>query len=178
MKVILQRDIPKVGKGGDVVNVADGYARNYLFPRSYAVPASGGHLKHHEARIAQEKAKGARLHAGAEKNAETLAETTLTITGKVGAGTKLYGSITAQDVADAIKSSTGVEVDKRRIGLVDPIKSLGVYAVPVRLGTDVTVTVHVDVTTEEELARRAQEQQARAEASAQAAAEPSADEAA
>ncbi len=160
MKVILQRDIPKVGKGGEIVNVADGYARNYLFPRNYAVPAKGGFLKHHQARLEHERARGDRLHADAESHARQLEGTTVVLTGKVGAGTKLYGSITAQDVADAIKSATGIEVDKRRVGLVDPIKSLGTYVVPVRLGADVTVKVNVDVTTEEELARRAAEEAA------------------
>lgn len=154
MKVILQRDIPKLGKGGDIVNVADGYARNYLFPRNYAVPATGGFLKHHEARLEYERKRGIRQHTDAERNAATLADKTVVLTGRVGSGTKLYGSITAQDIAEAIKSQLGVEVDKRRVGLVDPIKSLGTYTVPVRLGHDVTVNVHVEVTTEEELAQR------------------------
>lgn len=183
MKVILQRDVPKVGKGGDVVTVADGYARNYLFPRSYAVPASGGFLKHHQARVAHEAARGDRLHTDAEQNAERLAGLTLTMIGKVGSGTKLYGSVTAQDISGAIHEATGIEVDKRRVGLPDPIKSLGIYPVPVRLGGDVSVTVQVDVTTEEELARRASEAEAKAaaeaaaeEAQAEAQAEAGADE--
>jgi len=158
MKVILQRDIPKLGKGGEVVNVADGYARNYLFPRGHAVPATGGFLKHHQARIEHERTLGDKLHADAESNARKLDGLTVVITGKVGSGTKLYGSVTAQDVADAIKKATGIEVDKRRVGLVDPIKTLGVYAIPVRLGAEITATVHVDVTTEEELSRRAAEE--------------------
>ena len=102
MKVILQRDIPKLGKGGEVVNVADGYARNYLFPRGHAVPATGGFLKHHQARIEHERTLGDKLHADAESNARKLDGLTVVITGKVGSGTKLYGSVTAQDVADAI----------------------------------------------------------------------------
>ncbi|NUQ70470.1 MAG: 50S ribosomal protein L9 [Chthonomonadales bacterium] len=170
MKVILQRDVPKVGRGGDIVTVADGYARNYLFPRQYAVPATGGYLKHHEARNARLKAVGDQQHQQAEQQAEKLAGVTATILGKVGSGTKLYGSVTAQDVSEAIMRATGIEIDKRRIGLVDPIKSLGVYSVPVRLGSDHHVTVNVDVTTEAELERRAAEAeaQAAAEAGAQA----------
>jgi len=168
MKVILQRDIPKLGKGGDIVNVADGYARNYLFPRNYAVPATGGFLKHHLARLERERQRGDKLHADAERHAEILNGKTIVITGKVGSGTKLYGSVTAHDVAEAVKAQTGIEVDRRRIGLVDPIKSLGVYSIPIRLGHEITVTIQVEVTTEEELARRAAEAAAAPAESAEA----------
>ncbi len=157
MKVILQRDVPKVGKGGEIVNVSDGYARNYLFPRQYAVPATGGFLKEHQARAEHDKAREAKLHQVAESAAAALEGLSIIIKGKVGSGTKLYGSITAQDVAEGIKQATGIEVDKRRVGLVDPIKTLGVYPIPVRVASDISVTVQVDVTTEQELERRAQE---------------------
>lgn len=154
MKVILQRDIPKVGKGGDIVAVADGYARNYLFPRQYAVPATGGALKEHAARAAHEKARAEKARAEADAGAARLESGSLSLTGKVGSGTKLYGSITAQDVSDAIQRQLGVSIDKRRIGLADPIKSLGVYTVPVRLHSDLVVPVQLEVTTEAELERR------------------------
>src|SRR5438876_556813 len=144
MKVILQRDVPKVGKGGDIVAVADGYARNYLFPRSYAVPATGGALKEHTARADREKQRSAKLLDRAQSDADKLAGLSLVVIGKVAAGsTKLYGSITAQDVAEKIEKETGVAIDKRRVGLVDPIKTLGDYRVPVRLHNDVTVPVGV-----------------------------------
>lgn len=164
MKVILQRDIPKLGKGGDIVNVADGYARNYLFPRQYAVAASGGALKAHAARLEREKEKSAKLAEEAKAHAGKLEGLSLILLGKVGGGTKLYGSITAQDVAEAIARESGVTVDKRRVGLVDPIKNLGLYTVPVRLHSDIVVPVKVEVTTEEELERR--KAQAAAEAAA------------
>ena len=154
MKVILQRDIPKVGKHGDVVNVADGYARNYLLPRQLAVSASGGALKAHQSRMELEKGRSAKQLGDAQSQAEKLQGLSLTIIGKVGAGTKLYGSITAQDVADEIQREKGVSVDKRRIGLVDPIKTLGTYSVPVRLHSDVSVPVTLDVVTEEQLELR------------------------
>jgi large subunit ribosomal protein L9 len=170
MKVILQRDVPKVGKGGEIVNVADGYARNYLFPRKYAVPATGGFLKEHQSRAEHDKVREARLHQMAEGAASKLEGLSVIIKGRVGSGTKLYGSVTAQDVAEAIKEATGVEVDKRRVGLVDPIKTLGVYPIPVRLASDISVIVNVDVTTEQELERRAREAAA-AQAAADAAAE-------
>lgn len=169
MKVILQRDIPKVGRHGEVVNVADGYARNYLFPRQLAVSASGGALKAHQSRVDRDKEKTARLLDDAQGHAEKMQDLTLTIIGKVGAGTKLYGAITAQDIADAILREKGVAVDKRRVGLVDPIKTLGSYNVPVRLHSDVSVPVTVDVVTEEQLEIRRRQAEA---AAAQAAAAP------
>src|ERR1051325_4019224 len=100
MKVILQREVPKLGKLGEIVNVADGYARNYLFPRQYAVAASGGALKEHQARAAREKERGEKHLQDAQSGAGKLEGLVLTLIGKVGSGTKLYGSITAQDVAD------------------------------------------------------------------------------
>ena len=121
MKVILQRDVPKVGKGGDIVSVADGYARNYLLPRSYAVPATGGALKEHTARADREKQRTAKLLDRAQGDADKLQGLNLTIIGKVAAGsTKLYGSITAQDVAKKIEKETGVTVDSAGSGCCDP----------------------------------------------------------
>ncbi len=176
MKVILQRDIPKVGKDGDIVSVADGYARNYLFPRQYAVPATGGALKEHAARIAREKEREAKQVHLAQASAENIKERTVTIIGKAGTGTKLYGSITAQDVASAIAEQLKVTVDKRRVGMADPIKNLGTYTVPVRLHSDISVSIIVEVVTEEELQRRRAAAEA-AEAAAKAAAEALAAEA-
>jgi large subunit ribosomal protein L9 len=154
LKVILSRDIPKVGKDGEIVNVADGYARNYLFPRQYAVPATGGALRAWEARRRQEQEREARRALEAQAEAEKLANLTLTITARVGGGTKLFGSVTAQDVADAIARERGITVDRRRVSLADPIKNLGTYTVPVRLHTDIVVPITVEVITEEELRRR------------------------
>ncbi len=170
MKVILQRDIPKVGRGGDIVVVKDGYARNYLFPRTFAVAASGSALKEHIARAAREKERDGRLLASAQADADKIADLTITVTAKVGGGSKLYGSITAQDVADAILRERGLTVDKRRIGLADPIRSLGQYTVPVRVHSEMTVNVTVDVATDEELERRKKVAAAEAAAAAVAAA--------
>jgi len=154
MKIILQQDIPKVGKVGEVVTVADGYARNFLFPRAFAVPATGGALKQHNARAAQEASKGARMLDQARATAARLEATPVIITARVGAGSKLYGSITAADLATAAKQATGVELDRRRIALVDPIKNLGTYSISVRLHADVSVNLKVEVLTAEELVRR------------------------
>ncbi len=171
MKVILQREVPKLGKLGEIVNVADGYARNYLFPRQLAVSAKGGALKEHEARAAREKERGTKNLENAQSGASKLEGLTLTLVAKVGSGTKLYGSITSQDVADEIAKKSGVTIDKRRVGLIDPIKTLGTYTIPVRLHSDVAVPIVVEVMTEEQIERRKVELAA-AEAAAAAAPPP------
>ena len=145
MKIILQQDVAKVGKEGEVVNVADGYARNYLFPRNLAVAASGGALKIHQVRVAQEERRAEQLKAKADQDAATLTDKTVTIAARAGESDRLYGSITAQDIADAIKSSLNVTVDKRKVNLTDPIKALGTFTVPVKLHRDVTVPLTVQV---------------------------------
>jgi large subunit ribosomal protein L9 len=134
MKVILQQDVAKVGREGEVVTVADGYARNYLFPRNLAVEAAGGALKAHQAQAEQAQA--------------ALTDKTVKVPARAGETDRLYGSITAQDIADAIKSSLGVAVDKRKVHLVDPIKSLGTYTVPVKLHRDIAVNLTVEVVKE------------------------------
>ena len=174
MKVILQRDVPKLGKDGEIVNVADGYARNYLFPRQIAVAATGGALKQFQARASLEKQRGAKALKEAETGANKLEGLVITVIGKVGSGTKLYGSVTAQDVVEAIQKERGVAVDKRRVGLVDPIKTLGTYTVPVRLHSEVSTAITVEVMTEEQIERRKAEA---AKAAAAAAAAPPAAEA-
>jgi large subunit ribosomal protein L9 len=176
MKVILQRDIPKLGKGGDIVNVADGYYRNYLAPRSYAVSATGGALRQHTARVEHEKSRTANLLHSAQADASKLENYNITIIGKANTGsTKLYGSITVQDIADTIAKETGVTVDKRRVGLLDPIKNLGDYTVSVRLHNDVSISIPVAVLTEEQLEKRKIQEAAAAEAAKLAAAKAEAE---
>lgn len=145
MKVILQQDIDKVGKEDEIVTVADGYARNYLFPRKLAVLAAGGALKNLQLRQAQEEQRGEKLRGDADKAAEKLTGKTVRVTARAGAGDRLYGSITSQDIADAIKSHLGVAVDKRKVQLTDPIKAMGTHTVPVKLHRDVTIPVAVEV---------------------------------
>jgi large subunit ribosomal protein L9 len=145
MKIILQQDVAKVGKEGEVVTVADGYARNYLLPRNLAVAAAGGALKIHQVRVAQEEKRTEQLKAKADQDAATLTDKSVTITARAGEGNRLYGSITAQDIADAVKSSLNVTVDKRRVNLADPIKALGTFTVPVKLHRDVTIPLTVQV---------------------------------
>ena len=178
MKVILQRDIPKLGKTGDIVPVKDGFARNYLLPRSLAVAATGGAMKDHNARQARERERGTKMLSGAQGDADKLGGLVLTIIGKVGSGTKMYGSVTAQDVSDAILKERGITVDKRRVGLVDPIKTLGSYTIPVRLHSDITIPVTLEVLTEEEIQRRNMQAEAAALAAESKAAEAAVVEAA
>ena len=145
MKVILIKDVAKVGKEGEVVTLSDGYARNYLLPRGLAQEAAGGALKQYEALKATEERKGAKLLADAEKSQIALDGKTVTISAKTGAGDRLYGSITAGDIAAALKSGAGVTIDKRKVQLLDPIKGLGTFTVPVKLHRDITVPVTVEV---------------------------------
>ena len=145
MKVILHADVAKMGKDGDVVTVADGYARNYLFPRNLAVPATAGALKNIALRSALDERRSEKLRANADQQAASLEGKSVTITAKTGSADRLYGSITAADVASAIASTLSVTVDKRNVQLNDPIKALGSFSVPVKLHRDVTVPVTVEV---------------------------------
>ncbi|HVK01906.1 MAG TPA: 50S ribosomal protein L9 [Armatimonadaceae bacterium] len=145
MKVIMQKDVDKVGKEGEVVSVADGYARNYLFPRALAVEATGGALKNVQMRQAQEEKRAESLKADADTAAAALEGKTIKIEARAGDGDRLYGSITTGDIAEAIKKSLSVAVDKRKIQLNDPIKAMGTHTVPVKLHRDVTVPVTVEV---------------------------------
>ncbi len=147
MEVILREDIKTLGKAGEMVRVKPGYARNYLLPHGLAFEATEGNKK----RIAAEtRARGARNAAEkteAEKAASRLSAVSLTIPGKAGEEGKLFGSITAQDIADAL-GRQGHTVDRRRIELDHPIKSLGEHVVSIRLHPEVHAEVHVAVVAE------------------------------
>lgn len=146
MKVILNQAVPKVGKEGQVVNVADGFARNFLFPRGLAVVADRGQLKALELRKARMAAKVAEGLATAKELGEKLHGQTIKIEGKVGKdSSKLFGAITSQDIADALKSQLGQDVERKRIALVQPIKRLGVFDVMLDLHPEVDATIKVDV---------------------------------
>lgn len=144
MKVILLQDIKDAGKQGDVITVSDGYARNYLFPRKLAVAAEGGALKNLEAKKALEERRSEKIVQQAETEKAALTGKVVNIAARSGEG-KLYGRITAQDIADAIGRDFGVKLDKRKINLVDPIKQLGEYDVPIKLHKDIVVDVKVNV---------------------------------
>ena len=158
MKVLLLRDHDKLGKAGDVKNVADGYARNYLLPRGLAVLATASALKQADTIRKSEERRRARLYAEAQAVANQLTGTTLTFHALAGETGKLYGSITANDIVEAIKREKGLDVDKRKVDLREPLRSLGTHSVPIRLATDLapTVTVVVEATAEQTAAEGAQ----------------------
>ena len=140
--VILREDVKSLGKAGELVRVKPGYARNYLLPRGLAFEATEGNKK----RIAAEtRARGARDQA--ERFAATLGAVALTLKGKAGEEGKLFGSITAQDIADAL-AAQGHQVDRRRIELEHPIKTVGHHTVAVRLHSEVHAEVRVSVVAE------------------------------
>jgi large subunit ribosomal protein L9 len=150
MKVILNQTVPKLGKQGQVVTVADGFARNFLFPKRLARIAdkSGmAELERAQQKLAadMEKTKG-----NAEKLAGKLTGGVIRLVGSTAKGsTKLFGAITSQDIADAVKKELGVEVEKRAVALMHPIKRLGVYDVMIDLHRDVDATIKVEVANED-----------------------------
>jgi large subunit ribosomal protein L9 len=145
MKVILSKDVQGTGKAGEVKDVADGYARNYLIPRKLAIPATGGALKTVEARKASEEKKAAAEEAAARALAERLTSAPVVLTAKVGDQGRLYGSITSADIAEQLSAHLGQQIDKRRIELADPIRQLGTFEVTIRLHRAVSAAVKVDV---------------------------------
>ena len=155
MKVILTRDVPKLGKDGEVLMVANGYARNYLFPRQLAVVAKGTALKQHEQRIVREVEKGKAQIVTAQENGAQIEGKTYQILGKASPrSNRLFGAVTEADVAAAIEKETGVVIDKRRISLVDPIKITGSYDLTARLHSEVTVAFAIEIVTQEQLDTR------------------------
>jgi large subunit ribosomal protein L9 len=144
VKVILTKDVPKLGKSGEMRAVADGYATNYLIPQKLAVPAAGGAYRAWQHDIASREDKRTRERAEAEIAATRIASTTLTMGVKVGDGGKLYGSITTKDIGDAL-ARRGIEVDRHKIDLEEPLKTLGTYKVAVKVYQGMTAEVTVVV---------------------------------
>jgi large subunit ribosomal protein L9 len=148
MKVILVKDVDKLGEIGDIVDVADGYGRNYLLPRGYAIAATARNKRQldHEQRVREQRIAQARKDA--EAFAGTLQGIACHFTRKAGEEGKLFGSVTALDIAEKLKEA-GLDIDRRRIQLEQPIKSLGEFSVPVRIRTDVSAQLKVTVAAEE-----------------------------
>ena len=147
MEIILRQHVDNLGRRGDIVKVAAGYARNYLLPRKLALLATDGNKKH----ISRERIKFDVLEAEERKVAEAVAErmagVAIVIARKVGETAVLYGSVTTADIADAL-AAKGFDVDKRKLHLADPIKKLGEFDVPLKLHREVTATVKVSVVAE------------------------------
>jgi len=145
MKIVLRDDVENLGHKGDVVDVADGYARNYLVPRGLAMKATKGVVAQAEAMRRNRSAKEARDVEAAQTQAAQLEGARIEIAARAGEGGKLFGSVTASDVADAILAQRGIEVDRRRVGLDEPVKELSELDVTVKLHTGVEATVTVVV---------------------------------
>ena len=152
MKVILLQDVQGLGKAGDLKEVANGYARNYLLPRQLAAGATPSLIANRQQRIAAEQRKLEKQNESNRQLAERLTQVTLTFKAKVGAQNRLYGSITSQDVATALRDAENVTVDRRVIELPDPIRSLGTFSVPVKIAPQLEPKITVNVVAESEKA--------------------------
>ena len=148
MRVVLRSDLDKVGKRGDIVDVADGYARNYLLPKGYAIKATSGIAAQANSMRQARDLKDAKDREAAELVARKLVPMVIRIPARAGSGTqaKLFGSITTSDIAEAVEEQAKVALDRRRLHLDEPIKSLGVHEVPVKLHSDVEFRITVEVT--------------------------------
>ena len=144
MKVILTKDVATLGKSGELKQVADGYATNYLIPQALAVPAAGGAFRAWQHDIANREDKRRKEREEAEIAATRISSTTLTMGVKVGEGGKLYGSITSKDIADAL-ARRGIEIDRHKIDLEEPLKTLGTYKVAIKVFTGMTPEVTIIV---------------------------------
>ena len=148
MKVILQQDVKGQGKKGQMVNVSDGYARNFLFPKKLAVEATADNVNTMKL---QEKARLTKLaeeKAQAQAIADQLKELTVRIVAKGGNGGRLFGAVTTKEVSDALKAQCGIEINKAKLVLDEPIKSFGGYELKAKLGHDVNAVVKVVVAEE------------------------------
>lgn len=145
MKVILKADVKGTGKKGDAVEVSDGYARNFLFPRKLAVEASAGAVRALEEEKNAQVRKQEKIVADLKALRDRLEGQTVTVPAKCGENGRLFGSITNKDVADAITRKLGKEFDKRLIDLSSPIKSLGTYPVTLKFGHNVSGTISVEI---------------------------------
>ena len=144
MEVILREHVDNLGRRGEVVKVADGYARNYLLPRKLALVATEGNKKHIERERVKFDAREADERRGAEAVAARVASIEVVIARRVGETEALYGSVTSADIADVL-ASKGVEIDRRKVSLQEPIKRIGEFDVPIKLHRDVTIQVKVKV---------------------------------
>ena len=142
--VVLQQDVQNLGKSGDLVRVRPGYARNFLIPRGFAAPATAGNLARIEDLRQKARARAAKELTAAQETAKKLESVSVKIARAVGEENKMYGSVTSKDIEEAF-AAIGVELDRKKITLADPIKTLGLSEVPIKLHHDVTATLRVEV---------------------------------
>ena len=145
MKVILQQDVKGQGKKGQMMEVSEGYARNFLLPRRLAIAATAGAISTMNLKEKARRAEEARLKAEAEATAEKLKECMVKLTAKAGNGGRLFGAVTTKEISDGLKAQFGVDIPKQKLVLEDPIKAFGSYQVKAKLGFEVTGTVYVSV---------------------------------
>ena len=145
MKIILQKTVERLGDPGDVADVADGYARNFLIPRGLAVKAEKGTVRHAESLKRAHEARIDALKGEFEALATRIIQTPIVVTAKVGEEGRLFGSVTAADIADAVSAQAGVTLDRRDVHLDEPIRSVGTHEVRVRLHPEVDPVITVDV---------------------------------
>lgn len=145
MKVILKQDVDRLGDAGDIVDVADGYANNFLVPRNLAMKATRGAVADAQAIRAARVKREAKTLSELEEVRTRLEATTVRIEAKAGEDGTLYGSVGTSSVAEAIRAASGVQIDKRKIGMDKPIKHTGTIEVPIKLHRDLTATVRVEV---------------------------------
>jgi large subunit ribosomal protein L9 len=145
VRVILKREVRGLGRPGDVKDVADGYAQNFLIPKGFAIEATAGELKHLSRERQADKLKKDRAHADAEELAKRLATITLMFRLKAGKDGKTFGSVTNKDIAESLKKEHGVDVDRAKITLTEPLRTLGAHTVEVRLAPDIRARVMVAV---------------------------------
>ncbi|HUQ41595.1 MAG TPA: 50S ribosomal protein L9 [Candidatus Limnocylindrales bacterium] len=145
MRVILKREVPGLGRPGDVKDVADGYAQNFLLPKGLVIEATASEMKHLAQERQAEKLRKDRAHTDAEELAERLSKIRLVFRLKAGEHGKTFGSVTNKDIAEALKKDQRIEIDRTKIHLPDPIKTIGAHSVEIRLMTDVRAKVTVAV---------------------------------
>ncbi|MGH9177420.1 MAG: 50S ribosomal protein L9 [Acidimicrobiales bacterium] len=148
MRVVLRSDVDGVGKKGDVLDVADGFARNFLVPKGRAIPATPGVKAQAGAMRRSRDLKDARDREGAEAVARKLVPLVVRIPARAGREGRLFGSVTAADVAEAVTSLSGLELDRRKLHIEQPIRTLGSHEVPVKLHADVEFRLNVEVVAE------------------------------
>ena len=145
MKLVLRSDVDQVGKKGDIVDVADGYGRNFLLPKGLAFVANGGVEAQATKMRASRDQRDATDRASAQEVATSLVPKVVTITARAGAEGKLFGSVTTTEIADAVEAQTGVAIDRRQLHLEEPIKTLGTHLVPAKLHAEVEFPITVEI---------------------------------
>ncbi len=164
MEVILKKDVQNIGEAGDIVNVKDGYARNFLLPQNFAEIATKGAKENREKNLARIKAKQEKLHAEALEMAKKIEELgSIEFSAKAGESGKLFGAITTKRLAEEIKAKTNLDVDRKTISLDAPINKLGSFNMTIKLTSKVKVTLGINVTASEVLKEEIEETEEKAE---------------